>query len=223
MITVYDFEQRSPEWEDARRGMVTASIIGGLITPKTMQPANNEMSRALTALLVSERITGVSEPTFTSMDMERGVWDEPLACEVYSKTWAEVREVGLIVREEYGRRLGYSPDGLVGNDGLIEVKSRRAKNHLLTILADEVPAENMAQIQCGLFVSDRAWCDYVSYCGGMPMWRKRVFPDLEWQRAIVAALIEFEERAAAMVAVYEQAIEGLPLTERVNHFPEIEF
>jgi hypothetical protein len=82
-----------------------------------------------------------------------------------------------MVRDDWGFSLGYSPDGLVGDDGLIEVKCRRQKKHLQTILADEVPPENMAQLQCGLLVSGREWIDYVSYCGGMPMYVKRVYPD----------------------------------------------
>jgi predicted phage-related endonuclease len=121
-----------------------------------------------------------------------------------------------MVRDDWGFPIGYSPDGLVGEGGLIEVKSRRQKKQLQTILADEVPPENMAQLQCGLLVSGRDWIDYVSYCGGMPLYVKRVHPDPKWQDAIVAAVTQFENAATAMAFDYHCAVEGLPMTERVT-------
>ena len=147
--------------------------------------------------------------------MLRGHDDEPRAVEVYAEHYAPVTTTGFMVRDDWGFRIGYPPDGLVGNDGLIEVKSRRAKKQLQTILEDEVPAENMAQLQCGLLVSGRAWVDYVSYCGGMPLCIKRVEPLLEWFDAIRDAVTAFEDAAAQMVADYEAATKGMPATERV--------
>jgi hypothetical protein len=81
----------------------------------------------------------------------------------------------------------------------------------------------MAQIQAGLLVSGRAWCDYLSYCGGMPMWRKRVTADQRWFDAIVEAVATFEQVAEQMVATYQAAVDGLPTTERIEYFTEIEF
>ncbi len=216
-----EVEQRSDEWFEQRRGIVTASVVGQLITTKTLKPADNDNSRGLTAALVAERITNYTEPTWVSADMERGIFDEPLARDLYSETWEPVTECGFMVREEADWKLGYSPDGLVGDDGLIEVKSRRQKKQLLTVLADEIPAENMAQIQAGLLVSGRDWCDYLSWCGGMKLWRKRITPDPRWFDAIEAACIKFEQTAAEWVNRYEQATEGLPDTERPNYDLEL--
>ena len=213
-----DLEQGSEAWHAQRRGMVTASVVGQLITTRTLKPASNDYSRGLTALLVAERITGNTDPTYISNDMWRGIEDEPRARDLYSETYAPVVESGFMVRDDWGFEIGYSPDGLVGNDGLIEVKSRRQKKHLTTILADEVPAENMAQIQCGLLVTGREWCDYLSYCGGMPMWRKRVTPDERWHQAITAAVQQFETDAAVMVGAYREAIKGLAPTKRVDPY-----
>lgn len=206
--------QGSDEWLDQRRGMVTASVVGKLITAKTFQPANNPESRSLTQLLVAERITGWTDPTFISDDMLRGIEDEPIARAKYAEHYAPVKEVGFMTDDRWGFEIGYSPDGLVGEDGLIEVKSRRAKVHLATILADEVPAENMAQLQCGLLISGREWIDYVSFCGGMPLWVKRVLPQPEWFNAIVAAVTLFEENAAEMVRQYRESTVGLHPTKR---------
>ncbi len=215
LIELPDLIQGSDAWHDQRRGMVTASVVGKLITTKTIRPASNDDSRGLTALLVAERITGYTEPTYVTDDMLRGHEDEPRALEVYAEHFEpSVRTSGFMVRDDSGFRIGYSPDGLVGYDGLVEVKSRRQKKHLQTILADEVPPENLAQLQCGLLVSGRQWIDYVSYCGGMPLYVKRVEPDERWFEAIVAAVSAFEGTAADMVAAYRAATEGLPPTER---------
>jgi hypothetical protein len=216
-----DIEQHSPEWYEARRGIVTSSVVGQLVTPKTIKPAVNIHSRALVAQLVAERITGWSDDHYASHDMVRGSLDEPVARAVYAEHYGPVDEVGFMVRDDWGFSIGFSPDGLVGDGGLIEIKSRKPKAHLATILADEVPSENVAQIQAGLLVSGRAWCDYVSFAGGMPLWRKRVEPDPQWFEAIVAAVETFEQTATEMVATYQAAVTGLPMTERSTYDMEI--
>ena len=221
LIELPDLIQGSDEWLEARRGMVTASVVGKLITTKTVKPADNDYSRALTAQLVAERITGYVDPVFVSDDMLRGHEDEPRARDLYSEKYAPARESGFLIRDFGSFRIGYSPDGLVGDDGLIEVKSPRAKKHLTTILSREIPPEHMAQVQCGLLVTGRSWCDFLSYCGGMPMWRKRVLPDQRWFDAIVAAAEKFEETAAQMVADYEAEVAGLPTTERAPDFEDM--
>ncbi|WP_152203605.1 lambda exonuclease family protein [Georgenia thermotolerans] len=216
LIEFPDVVQGSDAWHEQRRGIVTASVVAKLITPSTLKPANNPESRGLTALLAAERITGYTDPTHMTDDMWRGVEDEPRARDKYAEHYAPVTETGFMVRDDWGFPIGYSPDGLVGDNGLIEIKSRRQKKHLQTILADAVPAENMAQLQTGLLVSGRDWIDYISYCGGMPMWVKRVTPDPRWQTAIVDAVRAFEKAADEMAARYLDAVKGLPTTERVT-------
>ncbi|MGZ0843127.1 YqaJ viral recombinase family protein, partial [Klebsiella pneumoniae subsp. pneumoniae] len=147
---------------DQRRGIITASVVGKLITSKTLKAAANPESRSLTAHLVAERITGWTDPTYISDDMLRGMADEPRARDKYAEHYnVPVRQVGFMIRENRGVKLGYSPDGLVGDDGLIEVKSRLQKKQVETVLSGEPPAENMAQLQCGLLVSGREWIDYI--------------------------------------------------------------
>lgn len=212
-----DIEQRSPEWYAARLGIVTASVVGQLITPKTIKPATNAETRALTARLVAERITGWSDDGYVSRDMARGTFEEPIARAAYAE-WrrVEVTECGFMRRDEDGWSLGWSPDGLVDDEGGIEIKSRNPKEQLTTILADEVPAENMAQLQAGLLVSGRKWIDYVSFCGGMPLYVKRVTPDPRWFDAIMRAVVAVEEAAKAMQDNYNRAVIGLPMTERTD-------
>lgn len=214
-LTIYtDLEQRSDEWYAARCGLVTASAVGKLITPKTVQPANNPDSRRLALTLAAERITGWVEPGYVSDDMWRGIEDEPLARAKYAQHNMPVIEAGFITEDKWGFTLGYSPDGLVGDDGLIEIKSRRQKTHLETILAGTPPSENMAQLQCALLVTGRDWLDYISYCGGMPLWVKRVEPDQKWFDAILAATQALEDSIADMLDLYAKSVVGLPMTER---------
>jgi hypothetical protein len=222
-ITEYpDVIQGSDEWHDQRRGIVTASVVRELVTPKTLKIAANDKSRSIVNQLVAERITGYTDPTYISDDMLRGIEDELRARDLYAEFYErDVRQVGFYLRDETTWRLGYSPDGVVGDDGLIEVKSRRAKLHLSTILADEVPAEFMPQCQAALLVTGRAWIDFISYSGGMPMWHKRVYPDPAWHEAIVAAAEQFETAAAEMVADYAAKTAGLPATERTPDYMEM--
>jgi hypothetical protein len=183
--------------------------------------SSSDTSHGLISTLVAERITGHVEPMQMSRDMERGTMDEPYAREAYSEHRAPVTEIGFMVRDDFGFKIGYSPDGLVGDNGLIEIKSRKQKIQLATILADEVPLENMPQIQCGLLVSGREWCDYVSYCGGMPLYTKRVLPDPRWHEAIIESVAAFEHAAAYQISAYYASIVGLPMTERIDHYAEM--
>jgi hypothetical protein len=264
LITHPDLLQGTDEWMDQRRGIVTASVVGQLIStrklgagdydcpdceapalepcrsktkkgaviktfhservdvarrspsPVVVEVARNDTSQGLTTLLAAERITGWTEPTYISDDMMRGIADEPIARDKYSEHYAPVKECGFITEDRWGFQIGYSPDGLVGDDGLIEIKSRRPKTQLATILAGEVPIENMAQLQCGLLVTGREWIDYVSWCGGMPMYVKRVLPQQKWFDAITEAAATFEKNVAEMISAYGQYVTGLQPTERTT-------
>lgn len=215
-----DIEQRTPEWFDVRRGVVTASSVGTLITPKTIKPAANPKSRALVEQLVAERISGWTDPTHMNDDMWRGVLEEDRAVAVYAEHYAPVTRSGFMTEDRFGFTIGYSPDGLIAEDGLLEVKCPRAKAHVQTILADAVPEQYMAQCQTALLVSGRDYLDYVSFVGGLPLYRKRVEPDEKWFAAIVDAVGAFEAIAAKQVADYNSRVVGMPATERIELFPE---
>lgn len=222
-LKVYEnLEQRSDEWYEARRGIVTASTVGQLITTKTIKPAANDHSRGLTAQLVAERISGWVEPSFTTADMLRGIESEPIARDLYAEKYAPVTECGFMVRDEGTWVLGYSPDGLVGDEGLIEVKAPRPKSHVATVLSGQVPSYHMAQLQAGLLVSGRQWVDFISFCGGLPMWTKRVHRDERWHDAIIDAVTAFELTATEQVARWVTETHGLPPTERLPSWDEVE-
>lgn len=212
-LRIYDdLIQGSDEWLQARAGVLTASIVGQLITPSKVQVSKSDTARAVMDTLLAERITGTVEPLFVTSDMQRGQDEEPFARDLYVEhTGQSVDETGFMVRTINGHSLGYSPDGLVGDDGLIEIKSRRHKKHLRTILTDTVPTENYAQLQCGLLVSGRAWIDYVSFSAGMPLYIKRVTADERWQEAILAALDTYETYAEQALGLYQHTMKGMPI------------
>ena len=211
-------EQGTPEWHQLRCGTLTASVMKTLITAKTLKAANNEGSRNLTARIAAERITGIVEDTYQSYDMMIGSLEEPRARETYAQhLGVEVHEVGFMVREWDRGRLGYSPDGLVGDDGLIEIKCPKATTHMRTIDAGKVPDEHMAQIQAGLWVTGRHWLDFVSFHGGLPVFIRRVAPDVSWQLAIQDAAEDFEENVTLMLDSYRAATEGMPVPEWIDY------
>lgn len=215
-----EMDQGSEAWHDARRGIVTASVVGKLLTP-TLKVADNDTSRGITATLAAERVAGFTEDTAMTRDMTRGAWSEPYARDLYSGYYQQAVEVGFMVREEDGWTLGYSPDGLVGDDGLIEIKAPRSKTHMLTAISDEVPPHYMAQCQAGLLVSGRKWLDFVSYVGGMHIYIKRVTPDPDWFAAIEQACQAFETNAAALVDTYRKRVDGFPVAPRIDFDLEV--
>jgi len=201
-ITIHrDLLQGSDEWLAARCGILTASEMSRIITP-TLKVARNEKASAHLYELLAQRITGYVEPQYVSDDMLRGQQDEIEARALYAKHYAPVEEVGFITNDEWGFKIGYSPDGLVGDDGLIECKSRRQRFQAATIVDWGVPPEYMLQLQTGLLVSGRAWVDFCSYCGGMPMVTLRVHPMDYVQAAIIGAATLFEIQLAQYLDGY---------------------
>jgi len=196
-----DMLQGSEAWLAARCGLLTASEMKLILTP-TLKGASNDKSRSHFYELMAQRITRHVEPHYISDDMLRGMEDEGDARKLYAGRYAPVAECGFITNDEWGFTLGYSPDGLVGDDGLIEIKSRRQKFQVETILSDDVPDEYMMQIQTGLLVTGRAWCDFISYSGGLPMVTIRVPVLPAYRDAILEAADAFETRMVEAMADY---------------------
>lgn len=206
--------QGSEEWFAVRCGMITAGSMKLILTPKTLKVASNDKERGHLYELLAQRVTGYVEPSYISDDMLRGMGDEILARALYSEKYAPVQEVGLVTNDQWGFTMGYSPDGMVGDDGMIECKSRAQKYQAQTFVEGEVPEEYLLQIHTGLLVTGRKWCDFISYCGGMPMFVKRVTPNPDLHKIIVDAARGFEARLIAARARYDAAIVGFEPTER---------
>lgn len=203
-----DLIQGSDEWLQQRCGILTASEMK-LVLTKTLRTADNDKLRSHVFEIAAQRILGHVEPQYVSDDMIRGHDDEIEARSLYAEHFSPVREVGFVTNDKWGFTIGYSPDGLVGDDGQIECKSRRQKYQVQTIANDEVPEEFVLQLQTGLLVTERDWIDFVSYSGGQPLYVKRVYPDAGIQAAIIDAAIAFEERVADCIQNYRATLAGM--------------
>jgi hypothetical protein len=169
MIIHRNIEQNTEAWHELRHGKLTASDFKSLITEKTQKIASSTKIKDLAYKKAVETIFNYKEweeaneeVIFNSFDIERGHRLEPVARQEYeARTLTPVEEIGFIESDD--GLLGYSPDGLVGEDGLIEIKSPRKSKHLETVFKNEVPLEHIAQIQGGLYLSGRKWLDFISY------------------------------------------------------------
>ena len=173
-------EQRNdPAWWAARLGKVTASRVADVIA-KTKSGYSASRDNYMADLIV-ERLTGQKVSNFSNAAMEWGVEQEPHARAAYSAATGElVEEVGFIDHPRIVNS-GASPDGLVGDDGLVEFKCPATATHLDTLLAGEAPSKYIPQMQWQMACTNRAWCDFVSYDPRLPehlrMFVKRVERD----------------------------------------------
>lgn len=166
-MKILDCEQRSPEWFAARLGIATASRFSAILaTIKTGEAAERRNYRAQ---LVVERLTGKQADQYENQAMRDGTEREPLARAAYEvKTGAWVSEVGLILHDSI--EAGGSPDGLIGDDGCLEIKCPALATHLeyLRLPEGACPAKYVAQVQGQLWLSGRAYCDFVSFHPDFP-------------------------------------------------------
>lgn len=216
MIEYYhDIEQGTSGWHDIRRGVLTSTAIKTLITP-TGKLANNDKTRAHVYEVAAQRITGRTEESYQSFDMMRGHFEEVLARGLYSQHYSPVAECGFVTNDKLGFKVGYSPDGLVGDYGLIEIKSAKAKIQVQRIADGGIPTEHIAQVQTGLWVTGRDWCDFISYSNGMAMLWVRVLADPEYHALIEAAAIQFEAKVNEVVEMYGYKSEHLHIADYIE-------
>ena len=151
-----DLVQGSDEWHLARIGSIGGSSIASAVAKGEGKSRKNLLYR-----LAGEILTGVKYEGYTNQDMQRGLEQEPSARDLYEfMTGNDVEQTGLIRLSEYTH---FSPDGLVGKDGIIEIKSVIPSVHIETFLANKWPAAYRKQCQWGLHICDREWCDFISY------------------------------------------------------------
>jgi putative phage-type endonuclease len=158
--------QGTPEWFAARAGKVTASRVADLIA-KTKSGYSASRANYMAELLC-ERLTGACAEGFTSAPMQWGKDQEPFARQAYEqRLGVAVYEVGFIDHPEVAMS-GASPDGYVGDDGLVEIKCPNTATHLDTLLGSGVPGKYITQIQWQLACTGREWCDFVSFDPRLP-------------------------------------------------------
>jgi hypothetical protein len=128
--------------------------------------------------------------------------EEAEARYLYENRYQAVEVCGFVTNNRHGFTLGYSPDGLVGANGLIECKSRMSKYQIETICGWRVPDEHLIQVQAGLLISERNWLDFISYSNGLHMATIPVEPDANVQDAILNAADLFEKKLATKLEEY---------------------
>lgn len=202
-------EQGSPEWHALRCGKITASRLIDIVRGfgRDGKRSNHKASRADYIMeKVIERMTGRQEEGFESEDMRNGKINEPLArCSYEAELGVIVTEVPFIDHPEISG-LGYSPDGLVGDDGLIEIKCPKPKEHVRNMLTGDVKRDYIYQMQTGLFVTGRKWCDFVSYCPKMPVEHQLYIKRFERDDDIIS---EIEVEVGSVLAEIDFMIDKL--------------
>ena len=159
-------EQRTEEWFRERTGKVTASRIADVMT-RTKSGYRASRKNYMTELLV-ERLTGEREESYINAAMQRGIDEEPIARTEYElDRGVLVDEVGFVQHPSI-EMSGASPDGLVGDDGMVEIKCPNTATHVETIITKSVDRKYLLQMQWQMACTGRAWCDFVSFDSRMP-------------------------------------------------------
>lgn len=202
--------QGSPEWLALRVGKVTASRVADLMA-KTKTGWGASRANYMAELIV-ERLTGLAAPSFMNDAMRWGTDTEPHARAAYAeKMGCEVFEVGFVDHPEIAMS-GASPDGFVGDDGLIEIKCPQSATHLDTLLSGAVPAKYLCQMQWQMACTGREWCDFASFDPRMPpamrLFVARVPRDvshiLELEHEVSGFLRELDGKVSRLRELYEQ-------------------
>lgn len=171
----YDLEQGSDQWFSLRTGILTASNMTCLLVNGKGKGGFGDAAYTLMNQLVGERFTGEPADKFEgNRHTDRGHELEPVAREFVSERLGiEIIDCGIILNHG----CGYSPDGLVGDNGLVEIKTKLPKLQVAVILGGVIPAEHMVQCQVGIWLSERDHLDFASFYPGMPLFHQRTYPD----------------------------------------------
>lgn len=188
-----EIEQGSPEWFKIRAGKVTASRVADVLAKTKTGWGASRANYA--AELIAERLTGVAAEGFTNAAMQWGTDQEPRARASYEfYTGNDVQQVGFVIHPQIADA-GASPDGLVGDDGLVEFKCPNTSTHIDTLISQTIPAKYVTQMMWQMACTGRKWCDFVSYDPRLPenmqMFIKRIHSDEKTIREMKFAIIEF--------------------------------
>lgn len=195
-MDIINCEQGSPEWFQARAGVVTASEFQTLLM-KGKSGGESRTRKTYMRKLAGEIITGEPAESFTNAHMERGKVMEAEARDLYAfMSDCDPLQVGFI---KSGRK-GASPDSLIGNDGGLEIKTRLPHLQIELLEKGDVPSEHIAQIQGGMWIAEREYWDFVSYWQKLPLFVKRVYRDEAYIKTLAAAVDQFNDELDALVS-----------------------
>lgn len=193
-VQIFDCAQNSEAWLEARRGIPTASRFADVLAK-----GQGITRRKYLYTLAGEVLTGEVQPAFATEAMERGHAMEADAVNLYAfERDVEPVTCGFMRRG----RVGCSPDRLLGDDGLVEVKSKLPHLQLEVLERATLPPEHKAQVQGQLWVSGRDWCDFISYWPRLPLFVKRIERDEPYIKTLAQAVADFVGELDALVAKY---------------------
>jgi hypothetical protein len=185
-LQIFNCEQNSPEWHQARLGIPTASSFADILTKARDGKSDGATRKTYMLKLAGEILTGQPMEMARTFAMERGHAMEPEARDLYAlQTGAKLERIGFARRG----RAGCSPDSLIGADGGLEIKTKEPHLLIDVILKGEFPAEHKAQVQGTLWILEREWWDLEVYWPGLPPFIKRAARD-EAYIANLAAEVE---------------------------------
>lgn len=211
-----EIEQGSPEWHALRCGKVTASRLSDILRKGKAGAQSASRARYL-GELVAQRLTGVVESGYVSPDMERGTLMEATAREAYQFYFGGMMTAVAFVDHPTLPMTGASPDRLIGDDGLLEIKCPATHTHIATLRGASIEPDYLTQMHWQMACTGRQWCDFVSYDDRLPeemrLHRRRVARDpvriAELEAAVVAFLAEVDDAIADLTRIYshQQAAE----------------
>lgn len=194
-------EQGSPEWFAQRIGKVTASRVADVIA-KTKTGYSTSRSNYMTELAL-ERITGQRQESFTNAAMQWGTETEPLARAAYEAETGEIVDEVAMIEHPSIAMTGASPDGLIGADGLIEIKCPNSAAHMETLLNKKPAAKYITQMMWQMACTKRQWCDFVSFDPRFPqhlqLFTTRVMRDDLMVKSLENEVSQFLDELGAMV------------------------
>lgn len=209
-VEFIDCEQGSPDWFRARIGLPTASEFATVIAKGKDGGASLTRKRYLHQL-AAEILTGEIGESYHNTAMERGKAQEAEARRLYAFMHeADPELIGFIRNGPKGA----SPDALIGNDGLLEIKTRAPHLQVELLLADRLPPEHRAQVQGGIWIAERDWCDLAVYSPGLPLFVTREYRDDGYIANLAGAVAKFNEELAETVE--RVRCYGMPLTEKLQ-------
>ena len=199
----HDFEQHSEAWYLARCGRIT-----GIRFKELMAGKETKTYQDLILTLACEIITEKQEDSYTSADMLHGTETEPIARKAYEEIMeTEAKEIGFITPDEdnpFNEWVGISPDGLLSDGGLLEIKCPKPKTHLGYIEGNKLPTEYRHQVQGQLFVTGAPYCDFMSFVEDMKPFIIRVYPDEKLHQDYTQRLSELIQEVKNKLNIYEQ-------------------
>jgi hypothetical protein len=196
-------EQGSPEWFLARAGIPTASEFATVMA-RGKGGGESVTRRKYMLTLLGERMTGEVVEGYSNQHMERGKAMEAEARDLYLfRTDSQLRTAGIFINDDIGA--GASPDSVIGDDGLVEIKTKLPHLQLDLLLSGGLPAEHKAQVQGQLLVTGRQWVDFVSYWPKLPLHVVRVERDEPYLATLKQAIADFNGELGALANRFAQA------------------